>query len=118
MRVLVPADCPTEALGELPRDVRPAPWPLDRRPDVPPAEVGALVLDPRHRSALVELLPELTGLRLVQTMNAGVDWVPLLPDDVVLCRAGGVHEGPVAEWVRAADHAMEKRLPNFLAEQR
>ncbi|MGY1608366.1 MULTISPECIES: NAD(P)-dependent oxidoreductase [unclassified Geodermatophilus] len=118
MRVLVPADCPPEALGELPPGVRCDPWPLDAAPDVPPSEVGALVLDPRYRGALADLLPGLTGLRLVQTMNAGVDWVPPLPEGVVLCRAGGVHEGPVAEWVLAVVLAMEKRLPHFLAEQR
>ncbi|HYO36317.1 MAG TPA: NAD(P)-dependent oxidoreductase [Geodermatophilus sp.] len=117
MRVLVPADCPPEALGELPDGVDVVPWPLDAPPDVPPAEVTALVLDPRYREALTGLLPALSGLRLVQTMNAGVDWVPPLPDGVTLARAGGVHEGPVAEWVLAAVLAMEKRLPHFLGEQ-
>jgi phosphoglycerate dehydrogenase-like enzyme len=115
--VLVPAGCPPEALGPLPPGTRVVAWPLEGPPGVPLPEVTALVLDPRYRDALTGLLPELTRLRLVQTMNAGVDWVPPLPDGVVLCRAGGVHEGPVAEWVLAAVLAMEKRLPHFLTEQ-
>jgi phosphoglycerate dehydrogenase-like enzyme len=117
VRVLVPADCPPEALGELPPGIDVAAWPPDAPPDVPLPEVAALVLDPRYREALAGLLPALTGLRLVQTMNAGVDWVPPLPGGVTLARAGGVHEGPVAEWVLAAVLAMEKRLPHLLGEQ-
>jgi len=63
-------------------------------------------------------VPSLTSLRAVQTLNAGVDWVPSLPEGVLLCNAAGVHDGPVAEWIMAAILAMQKRLPHLHDQQR
>lgn len=117
MLVLLPADLPPEGLGPLPPSIELQPLTPDGPPSEDLARVEAVVLDPRDRTRLVELLPRLTGLRLVQAMNAGIDWMPPLPEGVLLCRAGGVHDGPVAEWVVAAILAVQKRLPWFLGEQ-
>lgn len=46
---------------------------------------------------------ELTDLRLVQTLNAGYEqWLPLLPEGVMLSNGRGAHGGSSAEWVVAA----------------
>src|SRR4029077_8514787 len=37
---------------------------------------------------------------------------------IVVCRAVGVHDGPVSEWVVAAILAMQRRLPAFIEFQR
>lgn len=118
MLVLLPDDLPVTELGALPDDLELGRFGLDaaHRPSCL-GEVQGLVLDPRYRDRLVELLPDLTALRLVQAMNAGIDWVPALPEGVMLCRAGGVHDAPVAEWVLSVVLAMQKRLPWFWTEQ-
>ncbi len=117
MLVWLPPDLDAAALGPLPerleRGSLPAEGPVPPRAD----EVEVLVLDPQQRGRLVEVLPSLTGLRLVQTLNAGVDWVPQLDDGVTLCNASGVHDGPVADWVLGAVLAQEKRLLHFAALQ-
>jgi phosphoglycerate dehydrogenase-like enzyme len=55
----------------------------------------------------------------VQSLSAGVDWLlPKVPAGVVVCRAVGVHDIPVAEWVVASILAMQRRFPEFIEYQR
>ena len=55
--------------------------------------------------------PHLKGVRAVQGLWAGVDALrPLIPADVVLCNARGVHDAPTAEWAVTAVLAMQKYL--------
>ena len=98
-------------LGAVPEQVELLPW------GEQPQDVHVVVLDPGLRAGLADALPSLTALRVVQTLNAGVDWVPALPRGVLLCNSGTVHDGPVAEWVVAVLLAVGKRLPHYLAEQ-
>ena len=58
--------------------------------------------------------PHLRGVRVVQSTLAGVDALrPLLPGDVILCDARGVHTISTAEWVVAAILASYKYLPFY-----
>ncbi|WP_028642260.1 2-hydroxyacid dehydrogenase [Nocardioides sp. URHA0020] len=77
---------------------------------VPPYQVG---------SAVADVLPQMTGLEVVQTLTAGVDNLrPHVPDGVTLCNGRGIHDTSTAElaltlvlsslrgipsWVRAQD---------------
>lgn len=115
--VWVPPDARRDALGDLPGDVELAALPPAGQ-DQGAGGVDVLVLSPTDRARLVSLGPRLASLRLVQTLNAGVDWVPPLPAGVRLCSATGVHDGPVAEWVVAVVLAVFKRLPHHLDHQR
>ena len=57
---------------------------------------------------------ELPGLRLVQTLNAGYEqWLPLLPDGVMLSNGRGAHGGSSAEWVVAVLLAIYRDLRLF-----
>jgi phosphoglycerate dehydrogenase-like enzyme len=48
----------------------------------------------------VQAWAHLRGVRVVQSMLAGVDALrPMLPPEVILCDARGVHTVPTAEWV-------------------
>ena len=117
--VWLPADARRDALGRLPDGVRLGTLPAgDADPGPEVGEVDVLVLSPGARGQLVALADRLTSLRLVQTLNAGVDWVPPLGEQVRLCSASGVHDGPVAEWVVAVVLATFKRLPHLLEQQR
>lgn len=119
MLALLPEDAPHAELAPLPQGVRLATLgdaTLNDEHGVEAAEFA--VLDPRQVGAFTAALPRLRRLRVVQTLNAGVEWVPPLPEGVLLCNAGGVHDGPVAEWVVAVVLAVLKRLPQHLDHQR
>jgi phosphoglycerate dehydrogenase-like enzyme len=63
-------------------------------------------------------LPHFRGLQLVQSLMAGVDRLQqLLPPEVILCDAKGVHDAPTAEWALAVILAMQKHLPFYVALQ-
>jgi phosphoglycerate dehydrogenase-like enzyme len=55
--------------------------------------------------------PWLKDVKAVQGLWAGVDSLrPIIPTNVTLCSARGVHDGPTAEWAVAAVLAMQKYL--------
>jgi len=68
---------------------------------------------------VVELIPRLEGLRVIQTLSAGVDrLVDRIPTGITLCDASGVHDVSVAEWVVMAILASIRNLPQHVAAQR
>ncbi|HEY1876742.1 MAG TPA: hypothetical protein VGG66_04700, partial [Rhizomicrobium sp.] len=61
----------------------------------------------------------LNGVKAVQGLWAGVDSLrPLIPRNVTLCSARGVHDAPTAEWAVMAVLAMQKYLPFYADLQR
>ena len=111
VRVWVPDWPSREQIGGLPVGVE-----VSLIPDAPGAsdELPAVVLlVPQWGDrALLEALPEKQGLRVIQTIETGVDWIrPHVPDGVTLCNARGAYDVPVAEWVVAVILAAERRLP-------
>jgi phosphoglycerate dehydrogenase-like enzyme len=107
MKVLVP-DVP------LRRELEPLPAGVELVVD-PGPDVEFVVLGFQMADRLPGLYDELPGLRVAQSLSAGVDWLlPKLPPGIVVCRAVGVHDGPVSEWVVAAILAMQRRLPGFI----
>ena len=57
---------------------------------------------------------QLRGVRLVQSVMAGVEWIlPWLPADVVLCDGRGVHDISTSEWVISAVLAGLKFFPAY-----
>ena len=83
-------------------------------PDVEFAVLSFEVLD-----RLPAFFQELPGLRVVQALSAGMDWLmPYVPPGVVACRAVGVHDGPVSEWVVTAILVMRRGFPEFIENQR
>lgn len=88
-------------------------------PEVPPAgsDAEVLVAGDDETTALT-LVPELPRLRMVQTMNAGVErWLPRLPPHVLLSNARGAHGAVTAELAMAALLALVRDLPSFLTAQ-
>jgi phosphoglycerate dehydrogenase-like enzyme len=71
-----------------------------------------------NRQGFLEVLPRLDGLRVVQTMSAGVDdLVGHIPNGVTLCDAAGVHDASVADWTVMAILAMHRRFQDLVAAQ-
>jgi phosphoglycerate dehydrogenase-like enzyme len=78
------------------------------------------VLVAGHQTPLaITIIPRLEGLRLIQTLSAGVDRiVDHVPAGVTLCDASGVHDIGVAEWIVMAILASFRHLPQLLEGQR
>jgi phosphoglycerate dehydrogenase-like enzyme len=95
-----------EALGPPPPGVEIA--------DGPSPEVEFVV--PRWDESL--LLDQLPGLRVIQVLSAGVDWiVDRVPAGVTLCSARGSRDRAMAEWIAAAILAEVKHARPFAVAQ-
>lgn len=76
------------------------------------ADAGVLLARNTAKELDVAELPMLSGLRLLQFMSAGVDFIPLrgLPDGVPVAVNGGAYAEPMAEHALAMALAAAKRL--------
>jgi phosphoglycerate dehydrogenase-like enzyme len=73
------------------------------------------VPDYRFDPRVVEVIPSLVSLRVVQTLTAGVDHLrPYVPDGVVLCNARGVHDASTAELAVTLTLASLRGIPDFV----
>lgn len=69
---------------------------------------------PFARKNAQETFQRLRGVKVVQSMMAGIDWIaPWLPKDVILCDGRGIHDISASEWVLAAILASMKRFPHY-----
>lgn len=93
---------------------------LVRIPEKPTSEIEIdFWIAPLSSSAARLQWPHLRGVRVVQSLFAGVDGLlKILPRDITLCDARGVHDIPTAEWAVTAVLAMQKYLPFYADLQR
>jgi phosphoglycerate dehydrogenase-like enzyme len=62
-------------------------------------------------ATVLEQLPGLDRLAVVQVLSAGTDWIEdRVPPQATLCSARGARDGPVAEWVVGALLGVTSRL--------
>jgi phosphoglycerate dehydrogenase-like enzyme len=110
VRVGVDESLSDELLVDFPRDAEIVRIPRNSTGTV---EVDFWIL-PFHRRDAAEAFSHLRGVKVVQSMMAGVDWItPWLPKDVVLCDGRGIHDISASEWVLAAILASLKRFPLY-----
>jgi phosphoglycerate dehydrogenase-like enzyme len=78
-----------------------------------PVDVDFWIL-PFYRKDAQKSFEQLRGLRVAQSLMAGVDWIlPWLPPSVTLCDGRGIHDISASEWVLAAIMATMKRIPLY-----
>jgi phosphoglycerate dehydrogenase-like enzyme len=85
---------------------------------IPRHPTGVLDVDfwiiPFARKSAQETFQHLRGVKVVQSMMAGVDWItPWLPKDIVLCDGRGLHDISASEWVLTAILTALKRFPHY-----
>jgi phosphoglycerate dehydrogenase-like enzyme len=90
---------------------------------IPRDPIGVVNVDfwimPFRRTDAERIFPHLRGLKVAQSMMAGVDWIsPWLPSEVMLCDGRGIHDISTSEWVLAAILASMKRFPLYRDLQR
>lgn len=73
---------------------------------------------PFSRRDAAQVFSHLRGVKVVQSMMAGVDWItPWLPPGVTLCDGRGIHDISTSEWVMSAILASVKRIPLYCSLQ-
>jgi len=112
-----------EELGDVPDGLDFEVFRADSEQTPPGVErVELYVPDYTFARRVVEVIPKLSSLRVVQTLTAGVDHVrPWVPEGVTLCNARGVHDASTAELAVALMLASLRGFPTFVraqAEQR
>ena len=115
----VPDSAAVDLLGAVPDGVEVVAWNGEtERPDglartefwVPQVE------EPGDLPAMFAAMPQ---LKVIQLTGAGIEDVAgHVPDGVMLCDARGIHGGPVSDLVLLLILALQRKLPEFLADQR
>ncbi|WP_203566663.1 2-hydroxyacid dehydrogenase [Aestuariimicrobium ganziense] len=82
-------------------------------PPADPAEVNFLVMPYMSSPSLLDDPSRLSGLEVVQMQSAGYDNVPELPEGVLLCNGGGIHDSATAELAVALTLAHARHLDDF-----
>ena len=78
-----------------------------------PVDVDFWIL-PFARREAEHTFAQLRGVKVVQSMMAGVDWIlPWLPKNVTLCDGRGIHDISASEWVVGAILSSIKRFPLY-----
>jgi phosphoglycerate dehydrogenase-like enzyme len=120
-RVLVPWKSVSDALGDLGGLADDGLTVEMFTGDAPgPDELGDVVFFtvPYDRPFSTEPIPRLSGVRVVQALTAGYDHlVDLLPGDVTLCAAGGLHDSSTAEHALGLILAAQRELPRWVRAQ-
>jgi phosphoglycerate dehydrogenase-like enzyme len=84
--------------------------------DVADADLSTIdfLVPPFGHQAILDRLPQLTRVAVVQTLFAGTDWVEdAVPVQATLCNARGARDQPVAEWIVGALLGATARLLEF-----
>ena len=117
MILWIPATTPAPLRAFLPGEIDVREYPaFGDIPDAPqPADMVVVAFDPARA---IEVIPQLHGLRVVQSLSAGVDTlVDHVPPGVTLCDGAGIHDAPVSEWCVMAMLAVRRNLPAQLRAQ-
>jgi phosphoglycerate dehydrogenase-like enzyme len=114
VRVGIEESIPEELLSGLPPEAQ-----IVRVPAQPTTEIDVdlwILTFPRKETK--DIFTHLRGVRVVQSLMAGVDWIlPWLPKDITLCDGRGIHDISTSEWVLSVILATMKRLPFYRDQQ-
>jgi phosphoglycerate dehydrogenase-like enzyme len=115
MKVVVPWPVADQQSAPMPDGVELVPW-IDGDP--PDDALDAPFMMAPYSAGRPGRLARFTGLQVLLSQSAGVDWViSQVPDGVVLCDASGVHDRSTSEWVLTAILASIREIPRFVRQQ-
>jgi phosphoglycerate dehydrogenase-like enzyme len=115
-RALVPFTA--EDLGGFPPELRVDVWDGTGDPPGDLADVACYVLPYAGGRNTTDVLAAMSGLRVAQSLTAGVEkLLPLLSPHVVLCNGRGLHDASAAEHALALILAAQRDLPRWVRDQ-
>ena len=106
-----------DLLGDPPEALR---YEVVEGTDELPASIGdvAFYVPPYQAGPVGHVLARMTGLRVVQTLTAGVDDVrPDVPPGVTLCNGRGIHDSSTAELALTLTLSSLRGIPEFVRGQ-
>jgi phosphoglycerate dehydrogenase-like enzyme len=107
-----------EDLGGFPPGLRVDVWDGTGAPPRDLGDVACYVLPYAGGPSTTDVLAEMSGLRVAQSLSAGVEKLaPLLPPHVVLCNGRGLHDASAAEHALALILAAQRELPRWVRDQ-
>ena len=110
IRVGVDENVALELLTDFPAEVEIVRLPRDL---AEPVEIDFWIV-PFTPKAAMATFPYIRGVKVAQSLMAGVDWIlPWMPKSVTLCDGRGIHDISASEWVMAAIMGTMKRLPLY-----
>lgn len=110
VRVGIDETISPDLLKDFPPEAEIVRIPRDLKTELP---VDLWIL-PYFRKDAAAVFARLRGVKVIQAMMAGVDWViPWVPKDVILCDGRGIHDISTSEWVLAAILSAQKRFPHY-----
>jgi phosphoglycerate dehydrogenase-like enzyme len=115
LKVGVPAWLDVDLLAMFPRDVE-----VERIESRPEREIEIeFWVSPTSPKEFSQVFPHLHGVRVVQAISAGVDWLrKAVPAELTLCDGQGMHNIQTAEWTVTAILSALKNFPYFHDVQR
>lgn len=110
---------PAEEIGDLPADLTCVQWDGHGAYPTDPARVDFYAPPlTKDIGVIVRPLAQMTGLRVVQALSAGVDYLlPHLSPEVSLCNARGIHDAGTAEMALTLTLAALRGVPDFVRNQ-
>ena len=118
VKVWIAHEAGRRLLGEVPDGVDIEVCPDSQTLPSDPADVAFWVPPVGATTRATDILPKLTGVKVIQLLSAGADaWIGHVPADVRLCDARGVHDASVAEWVIGAVVGSLRQFPAFARAQ-
>src|SRR5450432_3284998 len=110
VRVGVDENLATELLAESPPEAE-----IVRLPRTIPSPIDIdFWIVPFYRKDAAIAFELMRGVKVAQSLMAGVDWIiPWLPPSVTLCDGRGIHDISASEWVMAAIMSTMKRIPLY-----
>jgi phosphoglycerate dehydrogenase-like enzyme len=118
LEVWLPREFPAPDPALFPAEVQLQTYHSETLAGRPTAAPTMLVVPLEGRAEFVAALPSLSRVILLQSLDAGVDWlVDQVPPGVVLANGAGLHDASVAEWVLAAVLFTLRRFDQALAHQ-
>jgi phosphoglycerate dehydrogenase-like enzyme len=115
VRVGVPHWADESLLAKLPAEIE-----VHILPQKPSAPIDIdFWVAPLFKQAAEPVAPHLRGVKVVQSLQAGVDWLrAFVPPGAILCDAQGAHNVATSEWAVTAILAATKFLPFYFDLQR
>ncbi|GAA1410505.1 dehydrogenase [Glutamicibacter uratoxydans] len=107
-----------EAVGELPKNLKPVIWDLESDPDSPLEDIDITIFPYMADPAFLKNVRKAPNVKIVQTQTTGYDgMIDMIGDRADICTAAGVHAAATAEIALGLAIASLRGFPTSVRDQ-